>query len=114
MEKKINKAFALKNIETCLKHSKIASLVLAWSGGKRLALAWPCALDLVTTGWDGMLFGHKLCDSDLIYGGDAGTRIDARIVPNEFPVLRGSRCANPDKPIRKSEWKVARKSRSHP
>lgn len=175
MEKKINNA--LKNIETCLKHS--SKPVLAWSGGKdSMALldlvfkkvgakipvfffveqwqpskysfqnriiedwglevyswppalsnfqqtddefevqnmyvfdnskvtcptgitpieegkSWVCALDIynrpkspgITTGWDGMLFGHKLCDSDPIYGGDAGTRIDARIVPNECNVF---------------------------
>jgi hypothetical protein len=31
--------------------------------------------------WDVVLMGHKGCDSDPIYGGDAGTRVDARLNP---------------------------------
>lgn len=51
---------------------------------------WVCSLDIynrpknqgIIAGWDVMFIGHKHCDSDPIYGGDAGTRIDARIMPN--------------------------------
>ena len=56
---------------------------------------WVCAMDIynrpksggIVSGWDGMLFGHKLSDSDPIYGGDAGTRIDARTIPDECSVF---------------------------
>lgn len=52
---------------------------------------WECILDIqkrpknpgIIAGWDAMLIGHKQCDSDPIYGGDAGTRIDVRINPGQ-------------------------------
>jgi hypothetical protein len=52
---------------------------------------WVCAMDIynrpknpgIIAGWDGMLVGHKLCDSDPIYGGDAGVRVDVRINPGQ-------------------------------
>lgn len=52
---------------------------------------WVCALDIydrpknngIIAGWDVMFVGHKHCDSDPIYGGDAGVRVDVRINPNQ-------------------------------
>jgi hypothetical protein len=52
---------------------------------------WACAIDManrpkqhsLVTGWTDVFIGHKACDSDPIYGGDAGTRIDVRIVPGQ-------------------------------
>lgn len=52
---------------------------------------WACALDIykrptqdgIRANWDVMLVGHKLCDSDPIYGGDAGTRIQTRLNPGQ-------------------------------
>lgn len=52
---------------------------------------WACALDIynrpknmgILAGWDAMLVGHKSCDSDPIYGGDAGVRVDIRINPGQ-------------------------------
>jgi len=52
---------------------------------------WVCAMDIynrpkntgIIAGWDAMFVGHKLCDSDPIYGGDAGVRVDARINPGK-------------------------------
>jgi len=51
---------------------------------------WVCAFDIynrpkqppLQAGWDGVFIGHKGCDGDPIYGGDAGTRIEARWVPD--------------------------------
>lgn len=63
---------------------------------------WACALDMCARPkqgglqalWDMVFIGHKGCDSDPIYGGDAGTRIDLRIVPNQatmvFPIKEWS------------------------
>jgi hypothetical protein len=31
--------------------------------------------------WDLLLIGHKGCDTDIIQGGDVGTRIDWRVLP---------------------------------
>lgn len=47
---------------------------------------WVCAIDILnrpkqinmTANWDMVWIGHKSCDSDPIYGGDAGTRITSR------------------------------------
>jgi hypothetical protein len=61
---------------------------------------WVCAMDIynrpknqgIIAGWDGMLVGHKLCDSDPIYGGDAGIRVDVRVNPhqcNAFYPIKG-------------------------
>jgi hypothetical protein len=52
---------------------------------------WTCAMDIfnrprsngIFAGWDSLLIGHKRCDSDPIYGGDAGTRIQMRINPGQ-------------------------------
>lgn len=54
-------------------------------------LPWTCALDILRrpkqksliteTYLDGLWIGHKKCDSDPILGGDAGTRIEARVLP---------------------------------
>jgi 3'-phosphoadenosine 5'-phosphosulfate sulfotransferase (PAPS reductase)/FAD synthetase len=51
---------------------------------------WVCSLDIynrprspgIVAGWDLMFIGHKGCDSDPIYGGNVGTRIDARVMQN--------------------------------
>jgi 3'-phosphoadenosine 5'-phosphosulfate sulfotransferase (PAPS reductase)/FAD synthetase len=53
---------------------------------------WACALDMVqrpkqhnmVANWDVGFVGHKACDSDPIYGGDAGTRIDCMINPGHI------------------------------
>ena len=50
---------------------------------------WVCSLDMLErpkqanmwAKWDVGFVGHKSCDSDPIYGGDAGTRIDCMINP---------------------------------
>lgn len=50
---------------------------------------WTCALDIynrpkcngIATDWDSIFVGHKGCDSDPILGGDAGTRVDAKMIP---------------------------------
>lgn len=47
---------------------------------------WVCAIDIlnrpkqqnIQAAWDMIWIGHKGCDSDPIYGGDAGTRINSR------------------------------------
>jgi 3'-phosphoadenosine 5'-phosphosulfate sulfotransferase (PAPS reductase)/FAD synthetase len=52
---------------------------------------WVCSLDIynrpknpgIIAGWDVMFVGHKKCDSDPIYGGDAGVRVDVRINPGQ-------------------------------
>ena len=52
---------------------------------------WACALDIynrpknagIIANWDVMFVGHKHCDSDPIYGGDAGVRVDVRINPGQ-------------------------------
>jgi hypothetical protein len=51
---------------------------------------WVCAIDILnrpkqinmTANWDMVWIGHKSCDSDPIYGGDAGTRITSRFGQN--------------------------------
>ena len=56
---------------------------------------WVCAIDMAKrpkqdtlyTGWDMVWIGHKSSDSDPIYGGDAGTRIEARIVPGQATMM---------------------------
>lgn len=56
---------------------------------------WVCSMDIlnrpknkgISAGWDGLLVGHKLCDSDPIYGGDAGTRIEARVNPGQASIF---------------------------
>jgi len=52
---------------------------------------WACALDIynrpknagLIANWDVMFVGHKHCDTDIVYGGDAGTRVDVRINPGQ-------------------------------
>ena len=52
---------------------------------------WVCGMDIynrpkqdgLAVDWDFMFVGHKLCDSDPIYGGDAGTRLDVRVNPHQ-------------------------------
>lgn len=52
---------------------------------------WACALDIyqrpqgngIRAGWDALFIGHKRCDSDPIYGGDAGTRVQVRVNPGQ-------------------------------
>lgn len=59
-------------------------------------LPWACALDilrrpkqerLVLPPLDAVWVGHKRCDSDPILGGDAGTRIEARLVASGLHLL---------------------------
>lgn len=59
-------------------------------------LPWACGLDilrrpkqrgLVMSHFDGIWIGHKGCDADPILGGDAGTRIEARVLPQEASLL---------------------------
>ncbi len=59
-------------------------------------LPWACALDvlrrpkqreLTMAHVDALWIGHKGCDSDPILGGDAGTRIEARVLPQEASLL---------------------------
>jgi hypothetical protein len=54
-------------------------------------LPWVCSLDILerpkqshlqASAFDCVWIGHKGCDSDPILGGDAGTRIESRILPN--------------------------------
>ncbi len=54
-------------------------------------LPWACGVDilrrpkqddLVIDRVDALWIGHKRCDSDPILGGDAGTRIEARVLPD--------------------------------
>lgn len=55
---------------------------------------WACALEIcgrpkqhmLVAKWDMLFMGHKKCDSDPIYGGDAGTRIEARVVPGQATI----------------------------
>lgn len=52
---------------------------------------WVCAMDIynrpkntgIVAGWDVMFVGHKHCDTDKVYGGDAGCRVDVRINPGQ-------------------------------
>lgn len=62
----------------------------------REGLPWVCALDmwkrprqdrLQTKRIDALWIGHKQCDSDPVLGGDAGTRIDIRVLPGEPAML---------------------------
>lgn len=55
-------------------------------------LPWVCVHEIATRPKQGPLFidkldcvwiGHKGCDSDPILGGDAGTRVEARLVPGQ-------------------------------
>lgn len=54
-------------------------------------IPWSCGMDIlnrprssgIVADWDGILVGHKLCDSDPIYGGDAGVRVDVRLNPGQ-------------------------------
>lgn len=57
---------------------------------------WVCALDILNRPKQALLempqfqalwIGHKGCDSDPILGGDAGTRIEARMVPAQGTML---------------------------
>ena len=56
---------------------------------------WVCSLDMLKrpkqmnlqSGWDMVWVGHKGCDSDPIYGGDAGTRTEVRIVPGQATMM---------------------------
>lgn len=59
-------------------------------------LPWACGLDilrrpkqesLVMRNVDAVWVGHKACDSDPVLGGDAGTRIEARVLPQEASLL---------------------------
>ena len=54
-------------------------------------LPWVCALDILerpkqshlqSSAFDCVWIGHKGCDSDPILGGDCGTRIESRILPD--------------------------------
>jgi len=50
---------------------------------------WACGIDIYSrpknemlkVNWDTMFIGHKGCDTDIILGGDIGTRIDIRVFP---------------------------------
>jgi hypothetical protein len=52
---------------------------------------WVCGIDMLKrpkqesliAPWDTVWIGHKAVDSDPIYGGDAGTRIECRINPDQ-------------------------------
>lgn len=52
---------------------------------------WVCGLDIygrpkqskLVVDWDSVFMGQKGCDSDPIYGGDAGTRVHVRVVPDQ-------------------------------
>ena len=56
---------------------------------------WVCAIDMANrpkqdrliAGWDMAFVGHKGCDSDPIYGGDAGTRVEVRSVPGQATMV---------------------------
>lgn len=57
---------------------------------------WACSLDILhrpkqvnlqVPHFTGLWIGHKRCDSDPILGGDAGTRIEARVLPNMATML---------------------------
>lgn len=59
-------------------------------------LPWACAIDMLKrpkqTGLliedvDAAWVGHKRCDSDPILGGDAGTRVEARVMPDRMSLL---------------------------
>lgn len=59
-------------------------------------LPWACALDilrrpkqeeLTMEPLDGLWIGHKRCDSDPILGGDAGTRVEARLLSTGLHML---------------------------
>lgn len=83
---------------------------------------WVCALDIynrpknpgIIAGWDAMFVGHKQCDSDPIYGGDAGVRVDIRINPGKctafYPIKDWSHqdvfdyCEDNDVPIQTNRY----------
>lgn len=56
---------------------------------------WVCAIDMLRrpkqesllASWDMVWIGHKGSDSDPIYGGDAGTRIDCRVNPDQSTMM---------------------------
>lgn len=56
---------------------------------------WVCAIDMLKrpkqeallANWDMVWIGHKASDSDPIYGGDAGTRVDCRINPDQSTMM---------------------------
>lgn len=57
---------------------------------------WACSLDILkrpkqfdlqVQPFRGLWIGHKRCDSDPILGGDAGTRIEARVLPSMATML---------------------------
>lgn len=59
-------------------------------------LPWACAIDMLRRPKQSHLLiedaqvawvGHKRCDSDPILGGDAGTRVEARVMPDRMSLL---------------------------
>lgn len=57
---------------------------------------WICSLDILKrpknltgleSNWDLMFVGHKRCDGDPIYGGDAGTRVQLKINPGKCDAI---------------------------
>ena len=59
-------------------------------------MPWACAIDmlqrpkqshLLTEAVQAAWVGHKRCDSDPVLGGDAGTRVEARIMPEHISLL---------------------------